>query len=425
MFFLVQVGDRADPVHRRQHQLQRVPVPGQLRGRGLVPAPLADQARAPAGVLQRHHRADRAVAARCWSSSGANVNSLVPFYAIGVFTGVHHGRLRHGQVPPPAPGSRAGGGKLVINFVGRRATSLIVVRDLRGGEVHRGRLAGRDPVRDRGARAHPAEPGVPDGGRGAGADRRPAAGRRRAADTTRAAPSIVFVDSFDLATLAALRYARSLRPTTLRAVHFVIDTAQADQLREEWIRADRGVVLDFIDCPDRRLTRAAAELVSARGRAARHARHGGPAPAQLLRRCSAGCCTTAPLTRSPAWSAGSRTSAATIVPFDVRSRLETHARPAGSRAGEGTRGRRRRRLPAGARTGGRPEGAHGTPRPKARRTLPPVLAAPPPSALRNLLRGRARPAGRVRQPRFGGRQGPGRATTARFRPPGVDPDRHR
>jgi hypothetical protein len=73
----------------------------------------------------------------------------------------------------------------------------------------------------------------------------------------------VLVDSFDLATLAALRYARSLRPTTLRAVHFVLDTAEADQLREEWTRANRGVVLDLIDCPDRRLTRAAAELVSA------------------------------------------------------------------------------------------------------------------------------------------------------------------
>ncbi|HEY6502265.1 MAG TPA: OB-fold nucleic acid binding domain-containing protein, partial [Streptosporangiaceae bacterium] len=71
----------------------------------------------------------------------------------------------------------------------------------------------------------------------------------------------VFVDSFDLATLAALRYARSLRPTSLRAVHFVIDSARAEQLREEWTRANRGVVLDFIDVPDRRLTRAAAELV--------------------------------------------------------------------------------------------------------------------------------------------------------------------
>ena len=46
---------------------------------------------------------------------GANVNALVPFYAIGVFTGVHHGRLRHGEVPPHArePGWRR---KLVINF---------------------------------------------------------------------------------------------------------------------------------------------------------------------------------------------------------------------------------------------------------------------------------------------------------------------
>jgi hypothetical protein len=71
----------------------------------------------------------------------------------------------------------------------------------------------------------------------------------------------VFVDSFDLATLAALRYARSLRPTSLRAVHFVIDSVRAEKLREEWTRANRGVVLDFIDVPDRRLTRAAAELV--------------------------------------------------------------------------------------------------------------------------------------------------------------------
>jgi hypothetical protein len=71
----------------------------------------------------------------------------------------------------------------------------------------------------------------------------------------------VFVDSFDLATLAALRYARSMRPTTIRAVHFVIDSVRADKLREKWTRADRGVTLDFIDVSDRRLTRAAAELV--------------------------------------------------------------------------------------------------------------------------------------------------------------------
>jgi hypothetical protein len=71
----------------------------------------------------------------------------------------------------------------------------------------------------------------------------------------------VFVDGFDLATLAALRYARSQRPTSIRAVHFVIDSVRADKLREKWTRANRGVTLDFIDVADRRLVRAAAELV--------------------------------------------------------------------------------------------------------------------------------------------------------------------
>jgi hypothetical protein len=69
------------------------------------------------------------------------------------------------------------------------------------------------------------------------------------------------VDGYDLATLAALRYARSLRPTSIRAVHFVIDNVRADKLRDKWMRADRGVPLDFVDVSDRRLTRAAAELV--------------------------------------------------------------------------------------------------------------------------------------------------------------------
>ena len=44
-------------------------------------------------------------------------------------------------------------------------------------------------------------------------------------------------------------------------MHFVIDNVRADKLRGKWTRADRGVTLDFIDCSDRRLTRAAAELV--------------------------------------------------------------------------------------------------------------------------------------------------------------------
>jgi hypothetical protein len=136
----------------------------------------------------------------------------------------------------------------------------------------------------------------------------------------------VFVDSFDLATIAALRYARSLRPTTLRAVHFVIDSAQADQLRQEWTRARVDVVLDFIDVADRRLTRAAAELVSAEASqpgtqvtVVLPRRSYSPLLGRLLHDRTADKI-AAVVSRIP-------NAAATIIPFDVRSRLEVlHAR---------------------------------------------------------------------------------------------------
>src|SRR5262249_13263522 len=44
------------------------------------------------------------------------------------------------------------------------------------------------------------------------------------------------------------------------AVHCVIDGVRADRLREKRMRAARGVALDFIDCPDRRLAKAASDL---------------------------------------------------------------------------------------------------------------------------------------------------------------------
>ena len=50
---------------------------------------------------------------------------------------------------------------------------------------------------------------------------------------------LIFVDSVDLSTFAAIRYARGLRPTSMRAVHFVIDAAQAEQLRENGCRTAR------------------------------------------------------------------------------------------------------------------------------------------------------------------------------------------
>jgi hypothetical protein len=131
----------------------------------------------------------------------------------------------------------------------------------------------------------------------------------------------VFVDEFDLATLAALRYARSLRPTSLRAVHFVIDSAQADRLREDWLRANTGVVLDLVDCPDRRLAKAAAELVQAEAQlpgvgvtAVMPRRSYTPLLGRLLHDRTAD--------RMAAVVSQIPHAAATIIPFDVRSRVE-------------------------------------------------------------------------------------------------------
>ncbi len=191
---------------------------------------------------------------------GSNVNALVPFYAIGVFTAFtmagfgmarYHARVRE-------PGWRY---KRVINF-SAGVLSLIVVAIFAVVKFTEGAwlIVIIFPVLVlaliRLNREYRAEASVLEN-----------IGERRASGTTPNQPNysrravIVFVDDFDLSTIAALRYAKSLRPTTLRAVHFVIDTAQAERLRIAWL-ADRAVSLEFIDCPDRRLTRAAAELVA-------------------------------------------------------------------------------------------------------------------------------------------------------------------
>jgi amino acid transporter len=191
---------------------------------------------------------------------GANVNRLVPFYAIGVFTAFSmagFGMARY-HVTHKEPGWRH---KLVINFSAGVLTAIVVVifavvKFTEGAWL----IVIIFPVgvfalirlnREYGTEARVLQN----------------IGERRAAGLAPSRPNysrrvvIVFVDDFDLSTIAAIRYAKSLRPTAVRAVHFVIDTEQAERLRAAWL-PDRGVSLEFIDCPDRRLTRAAADLVS-------------------------------------------------------------------------------------------------------------------------------------------------------------------
>lgn len=71
----------------------------------------------------------------------------------------------------------------------------------------------------------------------------------------------VLVDSVDIATVGAIRYARSLNPRHLTAVHFVIDDRRAEQIQKAWAASDAldDVTLELIDCPDRRLANAALD----------------------------------------------------------------------------------------------------------------------------------------------------------------------
>jgi len=71
----------------------------------------------------------------------------------------------------------------------------------------------------------------------------------------------VFVDSVDIATVGAIRYARSLNPRNLTAVHFVIDDRRAEDIQAAWAASDAldDVTLELIDCPDRRLANSALD----------------------------------------------------------------------------------------------------------------------------------------------------------------------
>jgi hypothetical protein len=306
----------------------------------------------------------------------ANVNDLVPLYAIGVFTAFtmagfgmaryHHRNREAGWRRKLVTNGAAGGLSAIVVAI------FAVVKFTEGAwlvvvlfpilvfaliRLNREYQTEAEVLQHIGGRPKPPEP--------------PLYPRRTV---------YLFVDSFDLATLAALRYAKSLRPTTLRAVHFVIDNVQADQLREEWSRADRGVVLDFFDCPDRRLARASAELVS------REAAQPGTHVTVVLPRRS-----YSPLlgrllhdrTADKIAAVVSQLphSAATIVPFDVRSRLELAAERQAAMAGKVPR-------QAGPGSGAGPAGIEAAEGAEAAAGPPVPEPAGPRSPLRHLLRGR-------------------------------------
>ena len=73
----------------------------------------------------------------------------------------------------------------------------------------------------------------------------------------------MLVDQLDVAAARAIQYARALTPDDLRAVHFDLDPIKTEDLTAAW--RDLGfsrLPLDIVECSDRRIPRAAAELVA-------------------------------------------------------------------------------------------------------------------------------------------------------------------
>jgi uncharacterized protein YdeI (BOF family) len=131
----------------------------------------------------------------------------------------------------------------------------------------------------------------------------------------------VLVNSLDLAVLEALRYGKGLRADELVAVHFMVDAAHAAQLRTRWDEFDLDTRLRVVDCPDRRINRAAQVLV-----AKARAEHQHTNVTVLLPRRTYSAVLGRLLhdrTADKIARAVSRVpdAAATIVPYDVQSRI--------------------------------------------------------------------------------------------------------
>ena len=132
----------------------------------------------------------------------------------------------------------------------------------------------------------------------------------------------VFVNSVDLAVIEALRYGKGLRADEMIAVHFMVDSALATQIRKRWDHFELDTRLRVVDCPDRRIIRAAQLFVVKAGE-----EHPDTNVTVLLPRR-----TYAPLlgrllhdrTADKVARAVSMVpnAAATIVPYDVQSRIE-------------------------------------------------------------------------------------------------------
>ncbi|MCU1396515.1 MAG: nucleic acid binding OB-fold tRNA/helicase-type [Ilumatobacteraceae bacterium] len=190
-------------------------------------------------------------------ATGGEVSRLIPLYAIGVFTSFtlsqsgmakHHIRLKE-------EGWKSG---MVINGIGAILSLLVLaivatVKFTQGAWV----IVLLVPIMVIGLvrlnKAYEAEDVELHEDAKAAAE----------APTLRNHTVIVLVDNLDAATARAMQYARTLSGDDLRAVHFDIDSWKTGMLVESWSTLGFSrFPLDIVECPDRRITRSAVELVS-------------------------------------------------------------------------------------------------------------------------------------------------------------------
>jgi amino acid transporter len=217
----------------------------------------------PRPLMKRGHRlvfsngiiALTALAVALLVITGGSVNALVPFYAIGVFTGFSmagYGMTKH-YLGHRDPGWRP---KVVVNLMAG-ILSTVVVGIFAVAKFTEGAwlIVIVFPLLVfalmRLNRQYRAEASVLEMSR----TERPDTGRYTEHRV------FVFVDSIDVAAVEALRYGNGLHADELVAVHFVLDSAHAVQLQERWEHFELRTPLWIVECPDRRLSLAAQDLI--------------------------------------------------------------------------------------------------------------------------------------------------------------------
>ncbi|OSC27613.1 DNA-binding protein [Mycobacterium vulneris] len=187
--------------------------------------------------------------------TGGSVDALVPFYAIGVFTGFSmagYGMTKH-YLTHRGQGWR---GKLAVNLsAGILSTVVVAIFAVAKFTEGAWLIVVVFPLLVfalmRLNRQYRAEASVLEMSR----TEPPVLGRYTKHRV------LVFVDAVDLAEVEAMRYGNGLHANEITAVHLVIDADHAARLQQRWDAFQHDTPLRVVDCPDRHLSRAAHELV--------------------------------------------------------------------------------------------------------------------------------------------------------------------